>query len=183
MALGELVPRLPADYPHPILIVQHMPPFFTATLARDLDARSALRVVEASEGDVLAAGTAYLAPGGVHMVVRRRGDVARIGLDTGPPVNNCRPSADVLFRSLGGIRDEAGVLAVVMTGMGDDGCEGVRFLKTGKCCCLTQSAGSCVVHGMPRAVKEAGLSDESVPLHGLARRLVDLSGRPLSLRS
>jgi len=182
MALGELVPKLPATYALPILVVQHMPPFFTATLARDLDLRSSLRVVEAREGDVLAGGTVYLAPGGVHITVKRVGDVPRIALNTGPPVNSCRPSADVLFRSLGGIRDEAGVLAVVMTGMGNDGCEGVRFLKTGKCHCLTQSAASCVVYGMPRAVKDAGLSDESVPLQGLARRLVDLSGSTLPLR-
>ncbi|MBU0742647.1 response regulator [bacterium] len=182
VALDKLIPKLPATYPLPILVVQHMPPLFTEIMARDLDAKSAVKVVEANDGDRLEGGTVYLAPGGKHMTVRRIGDMSKIALNMDPPLNNCRPSANVLFRSLSEIRDEAGILAVVMTGMGDDGCEGVRLLKAGKCHCLTQSAGSCVVYGMPRAVKEAGLSDESVTLHRLDRRLVDLAGSPVSAR-
>jgi len=183
VALAEVIPGLPADFPLPVLVVQHMPPLFTATLARDLDERSTLTVVEARDGDAVAAGTVYLAPGDRHMTVEGRAGVPRIVLNAGPPCNGCRPSADVLFRSLGGIRNEAGVLAVIMTGMGDDGCAGVAGLKSGACRCLTQSAATCVVNGMPRIAREAGLSDESVSLSGLARRLIDLAGAPALPRS
>jgi len=99
-SLDEVIPRLPADYPHPVVMVQHMPPFFTAVMAKDLDEKSAVRVVEAGDGDRLESGTVYLAPGGRHMRVSRVGGLSRILLGDDPPLNNCRPSADVLFRSL-----------------------------------------------------------------------------------
>jgi two-component system chemotaxis response regulator CheB len=176
-ALAELIPRLPADFPVPILLVQHMPPLFTASLAEHLDQKSKVKVREARDGEPVLPGSVYLAPGGKHMVVRRLPDgdggasTPIVGLNENPPENSCRPSVDVLFRSLAA-QYEGNLLAVVMTGMGSDGCEGVRAMKRRGCAVLTQSESSCVVYGMPLAVDEAGLSDEQVPLDRLAGRIV-----------
>jgi two-component system chemotaxis response regulator CheB len=178
-ALAELIPHLPADLPVPVLLVQHMPPLFTASLAEHLDQRSPLSVREARDGEPVLPGCVYIAPGGKHMVVRRlpdrEGGVANpiIGLNENPPENSCRPSVDVLFRSLAA-QYEGNMLAVVMTGMGNDGCEGVRAMKRRGCLCLTQSEASCIVYGMPLSVDEAGLSDEQVPLDRLAGRITHL---------
>ncbi len=173
-ALSKMVPMLPGDYPHPILVVQHMPPIFTSSLARDLNANTALNVVEAKEGDILQAGTVYIAPGGKHMEVVNSTNL-HIRLTNAPPENSCRPSADVMFRSLVGIKPDEAVLGVVMTGMGMDGCSGIRILKGGNCHCITQNESSCAVYGMPRAVDDAGLSDESVDLMRIAERLTALA--------
>ena len=180
-ALLEVVPRLPADFPLPVLLVQHMPPLFTASLAAHLDQKAAVAVREAQDGEPVLPGRVYLAPGGRHMVVRRQAGEAGagplvIGLNDQPPEHSCRPSVDVLFRSLAA-QCEGNLMAVVMTGMGSDGCEGVRAMKRRGCLCLTQSEASCVVYGMPLAVDEAGLSDEQVPLDRLADRIVQLAGR------
>jgi two-component system chemotaxis response regulator CheB len=174
-ALAELIPKLPADFPVPIVMVQHMPPVFTTSLAEHLDQHSQVSVREAREGEAIRPGTVLIAPGGKHMVVRRR-DGLVIGLNENPPENSCRPSVDVLFRSLAAHYD-GNMLAVVMTGMGSDGCEGVRAMKRRGCRCLTQSEASCIVYGMPLAVDEAGLSDEQVPLDRLADRIVELVRR------
>ncbi|HRX51935.1 MAG TPA: chemotaxis-specific protein-glutamate methyltransferase CheB [Candidatus Krumholzibacteria bacterium] len=181
-ALGKVVPDLPADYPVPVVVVQHMPPVFTRSLAASLDARSALTVVEAAEGMKLRAGTVYIAPGGRHMTVRREGGLDVVRLNDEAPECNVRPAADVLFRSLARIGDRASVLAVVMTGMGEDGKAGLTELKRGRCVCLSQSRESCVVYGMPRSVDEAGLADESVDLGRIARRLAELQKAPLAGR-
>ena len=181
-ALGDFIPALPANFPLPILLVQHMPPGFTASLAEHLAKRSALRVCEAAEGEAIRPGTVYIAPGGKHMVVRRRPanggepEALIVGINENPPENSCRPSVDVLFRSMAA-QYEGGLLSVIMTGMGSDGCEGVRALKRRGCYCLSQNAESCVVYGMPLAVDEAGLSDERVPLASLAYRVNQLALR------
>jgi two-component system chemotaxis response regulator CheB len=173
-ALGEMIPHLPADLPVPVLLVQHMPPGFTASLAEHLAKRSRIRVKEGEEGESVQPGTVYIAPGGKHMVLRRLPTGGLIvGINDQPPVNSCKPSVDVLFRSMAAQVDGA-VLALVMTGMGNDGCEGVRTLKRQSCYCLSQSEKSCVVYGMPMAVDEAGLSDERVPLDMLAHRVTQL---------
>ncbi len=176
-ALAEVIPRLPADFPVPILLVQHMPPMFTASLAEHLDQRSHLAVSEARDGEPILPGHVYIAPGGLHMVVRRRqdaegqGTIPIVGLNENPPENSCRPSVDVMFRSMAA-QYAGNMLAVVMTGMGSDGCEGVRAMKRKGCLCLTQTEATCTVYGMPLAVDEAGLSDEQVPLDRLAARIV-----------
>lgn len=181
-ALGEVIPALPGDLPVPVLLVQHMPPGFTASLAEHLAKRSQVKVREATEGEVLEPGTVYIAPGGRHMVVRRRpaSDAAAeafiVGINDHPPENSCRPSVDVLFRSMAA-QYGGGLLAVVMTGMGNDGCEGVRAMKRRGCHVLTQTEESCVVYGMPAAVDEAALSDERVPLNRLAARITELARR------
>ncbi len=180
-ALGEVIPALPANLPVPVVLVQHMPPGFTASLAEHLDKRSAISVKEAVEGEILRPGTVYIAPGGKHMVVRAKTEasgarVRLVGLNENPPENSCRPSVDVLFRSVAAQYDE-GLLAVVMTGMGNDGCEGVRTMRRRGCYCLTQTEDTCVVYGMPLAVDEAGLSDERVPLPLIAPRIIQIVQR------
>lgn len=175
-ALGAVIPKLPGDLGVPVLIVQHMPPVFTASLARNLDSKSALTVREAREGEVLEANVALIAPGGFHMVVQPD---RRIALTQDPPENSCRPAVDVLFRSVAtAYRGHA--LAIVMTGMGDDGARGVASLKERGCYCLTQDEASCTIYGMPRAVDQAGLSDERLPLERLASRIAQLVSAPRS---
>lgn len=181
-ALNQIIPRLPADYPVPVVIVQHMPPVFTGSLARSLDVRSSVTVVEATAGMVLQPGTVYLAPGGKHLTVRPVDGRAITSLNEDPPENSVRPAADVLFRSLAGFPGGSKVLAVILTGMGEDGLAGVRELKRTGCYCLTQSQASCVVYGMPRAVELAGLGDEQVDLADLAARMTRLAvptGQPV----
>lgn len=173
-ALGQLLPGLPRNLGVPVLIVQHMPAYFTACLAKSLGKVSPLPVVEAQEGLPVQPNQIYVAPGGHHMVLRREGSQTRIALNTDAPVRNCRPSVDVLFHSVASVYGDR-ALAVVMTGMGDDGCDGVRALRAKGARCLTQSRDTCVIYGMPRAVAEAGLSDEVVALDQLASRIAELT--------
>jgi two-component system, chemotaxis family, protein-glutamate methylesterase/glutaminase len=173
-ALKSVIPRLPRGLGVPILLVQHMPATFTKALAESLDRYSEVSVREAVAGEPVLPDTVYLAPGGVHMVVRSEraglGPRLVIDLDDGPPVNSCKPSVDVLMLSLAKVYG-AKVLAVIMTGMGNDGQAGVAALKKNGGYCLSQTEDSCVVYGMPRAVDEAGLSDERVGLEQLAERI------------
>ncbi|MFW5784730.1 MAG: chemotaxis-specific protein-glutamate methyltransferase CheB [Chitinispirillaceae bacterium] len=178
-ALGNLIPALPSSFPIPVLVVQHMPPVFTRSLADSLNKKSALQVVEAQEESIIEAGKVYIAPGGRHMIVRKKNEGCFLGLNDEPPENSCRPSVDVLFRSVAAQYSESGVLALVLTGMGYDGLNGVRALKRKKCYCITQSESSCVVYGMPRAVDEAGLSDRSLDIKEMAGE-VDLLVRKIT---
>ncbi len=172
-ALAEVIPLLPAELGVPVLIVQHMPPFLTASLARSLNKKSALEVKEASDGERVLPGTVYIASGGKHMTVHPQ---KIIRFNTGPPVNSVRPSADVLFNSLPGAYGSK-ILSVVMTGMGCDGTEGVRTMKNKGCYCLSQTAETCIVYGMPRSVDEELLSDERVPLKNIAGRITSIVGK------
>lgn len=172
-ALRELIAHLPGDIGVPVLLVQHMPTMFTRVLANTLDQVSELTVREARDGERPISGTVLLAPGGQHMVLRRAPAGYRVELNEDPPVHACRPSVDVLFTSIAECYTGM-VLAVVMTGMGEDGRDGVRALKAKQCYCLTQSEASCVVYGMPQAVDAAELTDERVPLKYLAGRIVAL---------
>lgn len=174
-ALGVMVPGLPKDLGVPVLIVQHMPPVFTASLAKSLEKKSRMPVVEAFEDQIIEPNTVYIAPGGKHMVVRREKNGSRfvVGLNENPPENSCRPAVDVLFRSVAAMYGK-GTLAVIMTGMGQDGLNGVKALKQRGCYCLTQDEASCTIYGMPMAVDKAGLSDESIPLGNLAPRIASV---------
>lgn len=175
-ALGKLVPALPADLGIPVVVVQHMPPGFTRSLAAQLDARSGLHVKEAEQDEPVVAGTVFIAPGGRHMEVVKRNGRMSIHLQDEAQVKNCRPSVDVLFESLASAA-ELPVLSVVMTGMGDDGTTGVAKLASRGSYNLTQDAESCVVYGMPRVVAERGLSHEALPLTKLANRIRELAIR------
>lgn len=176
-ALGKVLPRLDPRFPLPLLVVQHMPAYFTGHLARSLDRECALDVAEARDGEPLAPGRIRLAPGDWHLRLRRQGRRALCVLDQSEPVNSCRPAADPLFQSAAELLGPR-VLSVVMTGMGSDGLAGVRAVRAGGGYCLTQDAASCAVYGMPRAVAEAGESDEVVELDRLAERLTALVGEP-----
>lgn len=175
-ALNRFLPRLPEDLAAPLLLIQHMPAHFTEALARNLARVSPLPVSHAAHGEEVLPGRVYLAPGDRHMTVVKvhGGGKAVIQLNTDPPVNSCRPSVDVLLNSLIKAYDQR-VLAVIMTGMGSDGLEGVRSLKARGGYCLTQSEADCAVYGMPRSIVEAGLSDEQVPLDRLAERIKNLT--------
>jgi two-component system, chemotaxis family, protein-glutamate methylesterase/glutaminase len=162
-ALGAILPQLPAEFPLPILVVQHMPPLFTRFLAERLCSSCRLSVKEASQGDQVAAGKILIAPGGFHMKVARNGDGARVCLDQSPPQNSCRPAVDALFSSIGAAYGGA-VIAVILTGMGQDGLRGAEILKTQGASILAQDEASSVVWGMPGAVVNAGLADCVLPL-------------------
>jgi two-component system chemotaxis response regulator CheB len=161
-ALLDILPKLPPDLGVPVLLVQHMPAHMTASFARSLDSRCAVTVSEAGDGDEILPSRVYVAPGGRHMTVSRKDSRNRrfIRLSDTPPENSVRPSADVLFRSVADSFD-ATILAVVLTGMGEDGKRGVMAMKERGCICFTQAAESCIVYGMPRAIDMAGLSDGS----------------------
>jgi two-component system chemotaxis response regulator CheB len=161
-AVTRVLRQLPADFPVPIAVVLHMPVGYTAAFAQRLDEECALRVVEAEENLVLRAGQAVVARAGVHLRVERRADSLVARLVSEPFHTPHRPSVDVLFSSAAPLG--AGVLAVVLTGMGDDGTEGARRVREAGGAVLTEHESSCVVYGMPRSVKEAGLSTAEAPL-------------------
>ena len=162
-ALAKVLSQLPATLPVPILIVQHMPPVFTRQFAQRLYRLSALRVVEASDGSPLVPGTAHLAPGDHHLVVRATARGLHTGLNQGPPENFCRPAVDPLFRSAAAAYDGA-VLAVVLTGMGSDGRNGAAEVRAAGGTVIVQDQATSVVWGMPGAIAQAGLADEIVPI-------------------
>lgn len=175
-ALRHFLPELPADFPCPVLIVQHMPPFFTKSLAESLDARCALTVTEAEHHEPVQPGRIYIAPGGRQMRVGKTGGQVRIELSDDPPENNCRPAVDYLFRSVAQVYRSA-TLGVIMTGMGSDGTEGCRQIKRAGGRVIAQSAESCVVFGMPRRPVEEGLADRIVPLDHMAGAFQALTGQ------
>lgn len=166
-ALAQLLPGLPSDLGVPVLLVQHIPGGFTRSLAEALDTKSALRVVEASDGEAVEPGKVYVAPGGRHLEVERRDGRVKVNLTDGPPENHCRPAADVLFRSVAKVYAD-GVLGVIMTGMGEDGARGLADVKRAGGHVLAQDEDSCTVYGMPAQAVHAGVVDQSVGLQQLA---------------
>ena len=169
-ALAEIIPALPQDFPVPVVVVQHMPPVFTQLLAERLDAASQLAVREGLEGVRLEAGVVYIAPGSHHMVARGSGAEIFLHLSDEPPENCCRPAADVLFRSVARCY-QAGVLGVVLTGMGQDGMRGAEAIHLAGGQVIAQDELSSVVWGMPRAVAEAGLAAAVLPLREIAEEV------------
>jgi two-component system chemotaxis response regulator CheB len=170
-ALAELFPTFPPDWSVPLVIVQHMPPDFTTRLAERLTEKSRLRVREGVASEAVSAAQAWVAPGGYHLLVRREGQTVRLALNQEPPVNSCRPSVDVLFRSAAEVYG-AGVLAVVLTGMGQDGLHGCECIRAAGGQVLAQDEASSVVWSMPGAVVEAGLADRVLPLEHLGPEIV-----------
>jgi len=173
-ALRHVIPQLPADFPVPVAMVLHMPVGYTEMYARRLDDISPLAVVEAREGDVVRAGTAFLAPAGRHLTFVRDGEGSvRAHLDVHPLDTPHRPAVDVLFRSAAELYGGR-VLGVVMTGMGQDGLLGAAHVKAQGGRIITEAESSCVVYGMPRVVDEASLSDRSVPLERMAASILEM---------
>jgi len=176
-ALNDVIPKFPAGFRLPIFLVQHMPPIFTAHLAKRLDEKSGVRVVEAENGQIVRPGTVYVAPGDYHMEVHPDGINRIIRLNQAPPVNSCRPSVDVLFHSIAKTYGPRTV-AVIMTGMGQDGFQGCRELRTRGAVILAQDKNSCVVWGMPRFVTESGLADSVVPLSAITDSVLEFAEIP-----
>jgi len=175
MALQDLLPVFKKAFPVPILIVQHMPPGFTASFAARLNERSRIEVAEAVDGMPIRRGNAVVAPGGLHLAVERRGAELVCKLLDTPPVRSVKPSADVLFTSaaevLGG-----NVLAVVLTGMGKDGLDGIRALHTKGAYVIVESKETCVVNGMPGSVEAAGLANAVLPLYEIGSEVENILG-------
>lgn len=175
-ALKLLIPQLPETFPVPVAIVLHMPVGYTEMYARKLNEVSALKVVEAREGDEVRAGVVLLAPAGRHMSFRRLSDGRVVThLDARPFDMPHRPAVDVLFQSAAEVyRDR--VLGVVMTGMGSDGKQGAAWIKSQGGSIFAESEETCVVYGMPGSVVAAGLSDRIVPLDRMAQAIQEVSG-------
>jgi two-component system chemotaxis response regulator CheB len=171
-ALGELIPKLPAPLGTGSLIVQHMPPGFTASLASRLDGMSRLTVREAAGNEAMDPRHMYLAPGGSHL---RMGDDRKIRLSDEAPMGGLRPRADLTIADAAKLYGNAMVL-VVLTGMGKDGLDGARAVKKAGGRILVEAESTCVVYGMPRAVAEAGLADEILPLHELPAAIAREAG-------
>src|SRR5437899_5241183 len=174
-ALQYVLSQVPEDFHSTIVVVQHMPEGFTEMFAKRLDECSALEVHEARSGDLLLAGRVLICPGNRHMMVRRmpRGDMAV--LSDSAPVNGHRPSADVLFHS---VAQEFGLttVGILMTGMGDDGAEGLGAIKAAGGMTIAQSEDTCVVSGMPRAAILKGYANKIIPLDGVAAFLMSNYG-------
>ncbi|EKD41986.1 MAG: hypothetical protein ACD_73C00408G0003 [uncultured bacterium] len=170
-ALAALFPTFPANFPVPIVIVQHMPPVFTKLLAERLDLKSSVRVAEAAPGMILAPGKAYIAPGDFHMVLARRGTNIVTNIEKGQPENSCRPSVDVLFRSVVQVYG-GNVLGVVLTGMGQDGLRGCEKIREAGGRVIAQDEASSVVWGMPGFVAKAGLAENVATLNDVAGLII-----------
>ncbi len=170
-ALNRMLPKLPANFPCPIVIVQHMPPKFTKSLADDLNRKCKLEVMEAADGMTPKAGQILIAPGGSQMRIVKELGKPVVQITDDAPERNCKPSVDYLFRSLAEqFSDEA--MAAILTGMGDDGTVGCKLMKKEGAMIMVQDEESCVVYGMPRSVFEAGVADQVVPLDQIASSLV-----------
>lgn len=161
-ALEVVLTALPADAPG-IAIVQHMPEKFTAMYAQRLDGLCAMNIREAKDGDRLERGVVLIAPGGRHMQLQKRGGHYYASILDGPPVNRHKPSVDVLFRSVAEV-SASDVLAIMLTGMGDDGARGMKLLHDGGARTIAQDEASCVVFGMPKEAIKLGAVDEVMPL-------------------
>ncbi len=170
VALQTILTQLPANFPHPILLIQHMPSTFTSAFAARLNSLCKISVKEAEDGDVLKPGNAYLAPGGKQMLVDGRGTSARLRIIDGNDKVNYKPCVDITFASLAKSHGDK-VLAIILTGMGADGRDGARLLKDQGATIWAQDEASCVVYGMPQAVAKAGISSESLPLDRVAQRI------------
>ncbi|MEC6813961.1 chemotaxis response regulator protein-glutamate methylesterase [Photobacterium toruni] len=167
VALQKILTQLPANFPYPIVLVQHMPMTFTAAFAARLNNLCCIEVKEAQDGDILRAGVAYLAPGGQQMMVDGRAVGARLRIIDSGDRMNYKPCVDVTFGSAAKVFNDR-VLSMVLTGMGADGREGARMLKAHGSTVWAQDEESCVVYGMPQAVAKAGISSHDLPLDRIA---------------
>lgn len=175
-ALQEVLTKLPQNIPAAVLVVQHMPPGFTKSLATRLDSLSDINVKEAEEGDVLKPGWAYIAPGDYHMVINKyRNDEYKVSINKESPVSGHRPSVNVMMKSVA----ECGhknIIAVIMTGMGNDGSEGILKIKQAGGKTIAQDERTCVVYGMPKSAVNIGAIDTIAPLHNITTEILKNMG-------
>ena len=170
IALAEIVNALPANFPVPVVVIQHMPENFTRAFAERMNRQSQLNVKEAEEGDQVARGTVLVAPGGMQMIFDRSGSVVK--LIPGDDRVNYKPCLDITYASAANAFG-GGVLAVILTGMGSDGCEGARILKQQGSSIWSQDKETCVVYGMPAAVAKQNLTDRVLPIKEMAAQIVN----------
>jgi len=172
-ALARLLPSLPGDIGVPIVIVQHMPPIFTQSLAKSLDNKCALEVHEAKNGEPLQPNRVYIAPGGKQMkiVAATDGRQRVIKITDDPPENSCKPSVDYLFRSIAELY-VGRATGVIMTGMGSDGTTGLKLMKGNGAVIIAQDEASCVVFGMPKEPIQQGIADVVAPLGNIGREII-----------
>lgn len=179
-ALSNLLPKIPATFPVPILVVQHMPPMFTKSLAEDLDARCQLSVHEACDGQTVKAGNVYIAPGGRQMRLGGSLHFPLIDITNDPPERNCKPAVDYLFRSTAEMFGSKS-LGVILTGMGDDGTIGSGLIRQAGGSVIAQDEASCVVYGMPKSVADKGFVNRVAPLNQIPEILAAVAcGKSLS---
>lgn len=178
-ALTTFLTGLGSNFPLPVLIVQHMPPTFTRMLAERLEKVTGFTSREARPGDAPVPGLALVAPGDHHMTVKRVGTEVRVSLNQGPPENSCRPAVDVLFRSAASVWG-ASTLAVVLTGMGNDGGRGAESIHEAGGRCVVQDEATSVVWGMPAAVVRLGAADATLPLEQIAPHILGLTAQRTS---
>ncbi|HUC30217.1 MAG TPA: chemotaxis response regulator protein-glutamate methylesterase [Candidatus Acidoferrum sp.] len=170
-ALAQVIPCLPAEFPVPVVVVQHMPPLFTRLLAERLNSQSRLAVQEAEPGKTLEPGRVWIARGDHHLTVARKGAHIVLNLNQEPPENFCRPAVDVLFRSVAEVYGPS-TLAIVMTGMGSDGARGVAHIREAGGEIFVQDEPSSVVWGMPGAIVSAGMADKICPLPEISQEII-----------
>lgn len=171
VALGKVMPQLPADLNVPVLVVQHMPAVFTKSLADSLNAKCAIEVREAVDGEPLLPNTALIAPGRTQMKVVVADDKSRIiKITDDPPENSCKPSVDYLFRSIAHLY-LGRATGVIMTGMGSDGTLGLKLMKRNGATLIAQDEGTCTVYGMPKEAIESGIVDVIAPLDSIAQEI------------
>ncbi len=177
-ALRQVIPLLPSTFDAPVLVVQHMPPGFTKSLADRLNVQSMMIVREAEDGDTVEPGTVYIAPGDYHMIVkqqRKNGEVREIiALTKDERVQGVRPSVDVLLRSVAQIYGSH-ALGVILTGMGSDGSDGIRKLKSAGGRVIAEDESTCVVYGMPKSVIDQKLADYILPINKIAEGIMQNS--------
>ena len=173
-ALSAIIPELPVLFPLPTIIVLHLPEYFTAGMAHELDRKSGLKVIEAKEGDSIKQGFVYLAKGGRHLTIEKGiNQNCMFKYMDSPPVNNCKPSVDVLFESASGIFKEK-TIGVILTGMGVDGAKGIIALKNNGARTFVQDRETSVVWGMPGAAVNTGCVDEILPLNRIFERILEI---------
>jgi len=172
-ALADLFPVFPKDFPVPIVMVQHMPPFFTKLLAERLSSKSNIVVEEGTAGNVLEPGKAWIAPGDFHMVLEKNGTGFKTQTNQAPPENSCRPAVDVLFRSVAELFGPR-VLSVILTGMGQDGLVGCEHIKDAGGRVIVQDENTSVVWGMPGFVAKAGLAEKVLPLNQIGQEIINI---------
>ncbi|WP_276569395.1 chemotaxis protein CheB, partial [Halorhodospira halophila] len=173
VALQRVLTRLPASFPVPVLVIQHMPASFTPAFAERLNELCQVQVREADDDDLLRPGEVLLAPGGRHLGVRGRSGALSVYTYEGQSDHHYKPSVDIAFSELARLAP-AGVLGIVLTGMGSDGAKGAKLLKDNGCWVWSQDEASSVIYGMPAAVAKAGLSDQVLPLERIGDELARL---------
>lgn len=174
-ALQEVITQLPADLPAAVLVVQHMPPGFTKSLAARLNVISNINVKEAENGDVLKPGWAYIAPGDHQMMLTKKSGDYCININQDPPMTGHRPSVNYMMNSVANCGHKS-IIAVIMTGMGNDGSDGIANIKKNGGSTIAQNEETCVVYGMPKAAVNTGAIDIIVPLSDISKEIIKLTG-------